>query len=133
MEDRQKAIVQKLFMGQKLYVLFATDAIGVGANVTSHNLFLPNFNKFEDGTFGKVNTSSLVQLINRAGRKGAAGGIPFANVYVRPEDLELARSVLEKDPRVAAGEISMDFTNELSDRLTKRQKFTLMLNGLTRR
>jgi len=132
MEDRQKAIIQKLFMDNKLKVLFATDAIGVGANVLAHNLFLPDLHKFEDGTFGPINTSSLVQLINRAGRKGGTS-IPYANVYVREKDMALAQQVLSKDPGIAADEIDIDFTKDtLTDKLTKLQKFEALFARISR-
>jgi len=134
MEDRQKAIVQKMFMSGTLKVLFATDAIGVGANVLAHNLFLPDLHKFEDATFGQINTSSLVQLINRAGRKGLKSGIPYANVYVREEDMELAQLVISRDPGISADEIDIDFTsNELADNMPKFQKFRFLLSRIARR
>jgi len=132
MEDRQKAIIQKLFMNNKLKVLFATDAIGVGANVLAHNLFLPDLHKFEDGTFGMINTSSLVQLINRAGRKGGSS-IPYANVYIQEKDMSLAQQVLSKDPGIAVDEIDINFTKStLTDKLTKSQKFKTLLSRVSR-
>jgi len=106
MRDEPKKVIQSLFMAGKLHTLIATDAVGVGANVLAKRLFIPSFHKFEDGVFGPVNKSNLIQLLNRAGRN--PGKIPNAAIYVRPQDLDYAREVLNSNPDTAPGQVDIE-------------------------
>lgn len=124
MEDDHKRVIQSLFRAGKLHTLLASDAVGVGANVLASRLFLPNLHKFESGTFGTVNDSNLIQLLNRAGRD--VGHIPFAAVYIQPKDIDVARRLLNTAPIVAAGEIDIDVVLDrfggIGDIFTAKQK-----------
>jgi hypothetical protein len=104
MHQRHKEAIQKLFKSGKLPVLFASDALGVGANVNCKHLYIPKLDKFDAGEFVPLDSSSLVQLINRAGRKGK-GDLTVANVYCGSGDYEKIKRFIEEDPRVAVDEI----------------------------
>jgi len=124
-DDDQKSIVQSLFMEGKLHTMIASDAVGVGANVLARRLFIPTFHKFEDGVFGPVNASNLIQLLNRAGRN--PGAIPYAAVYVAPEDIDFAKLVLSTEPGSAPGTVDIEVVldkvkGHVADKHTKREK-----------
>lgn len=89
-------LVQNLFKQGKIYFLLATDMIGVGTTLTIRKLYLPNINKFKGVglPYGKINSSSLVQLINRVGRQTSVA----ANIYCEPEDFTTINKLLREDP-----------------------------------
>jgi len=102
MDQRHKETIQKLFKTGKLHLLFATDALGVGANVKCRHLYIPSLNKIsEGGQFGPLDPSSLVQLVNRAGR----GQFKVATVYCSSNDYERVKTLIEEDPRIAVDQI----------------------------
>lgn len=77
-----KDTIQRLFQKGKIYLLLATDALGVGANVDAKHIYIPTINKPTEVGFLDTDISSLTQLINRAGR----GRFPNAMIYCRSED-----------------------------------------------
>lgn len=102
MSQRHKQIVQNLFIKKKIQLLFATDALGVGANVECRYLYLPTIDKFNGGRLARLDESSLVQLVHRAGR----AKFPIANVYCAIQDYEYINNLINDDPRSAVPEIN---------------------------
>jgi hypothetical protein len=101
--QRIKETIQKLFKSGKLPIMFATDALGVGANVDVKHLYIPRLMKPPE--FLPIDDSSLVQLINRAGRKGS-GKFTVAYVYCSSGDYERVKDFIEHDPRITVKMIS---------------------------
>lgn len=89
-------LVQNLFKQGKIYFLLATDMIGVGTTLTIRKLYLPDLNKFKGTSlpYGRINSSSLVQLINRVGRQTSVA----ASIYCDPADFEIVNKLLREDP-----------------------------------
>ncbi|MBC8427419.1 MAG: hypothetical protein H8D97_00860 [Proteobacteria bacterium] len=104
MHQRHKETIQKLFKSGKIPLLFASDALGVGANVKCRYLYIPKLLKFEGdrGMQLPLDQSSLVQLVNRAGR----GSFDSAVVYCSSNDFENVKKMIEEDPRTAVDEIN---------------------------
>jgi hypothetical protein len=100
MELRHKQIVQKFFRRGKIYLILATDSVGIGANMKVKHLYLPSLIKAPE--MRKIDTSSLVQLINRAGR--TAGSTAF--IYCLPEDYDNVRRLFFSNPADAVTAIS---------------------------
>lgn len=90
-------LVQNLFKQGKIYFLLATDMIGVGTTLTIRKLYLPELNKFSGQYIGNahVDSSSLVQLINRVGRQTSVA----AHIYCNPEDYIEINRLLRQDPK----------------------------------
>lgn len=101
MNNRHKMIVQKLFRNGDIYMLLATDALGIGANVKCKHLYIPSIDK--PPLFGPIDSSSLVQLVNRAGR---SNDIPNAFVYCQPEEYDNVKRLILKDPSIEVDEIN---------------------------
>ena len=98
MSEKDKLIIADLFSNQKIYVLLATPAIGIGVNVSIRNMYIPTLYKQENvgGTFQMskelVNIRELTQLINRAGRKAS---IPIAGIHVPDEFKDYLSNVIK--------------------------------------
>lgn len=98
MSEKDKLIIADLFSNQKIFVLLATPAIGIGVNVSIRNMYLPTLYKQENvgGTFSMskelINVRELTQLINRAGRKAS---IPIAGIYTPEEFKEYLSNVIK--------------------------------------
>jgi replicative superfamily II helicase len=108
MPDRHKMTIQKLFREGKIYVILATDSLGIGANVLARHLYLPGLEKFDSGGFSPLDTSSLIQLVNRAGRDPSHAKIPYANIYTRLKDFNRVKDMFEGDPAIKTEELSFD-------------------------
>lgn len=68
-EGNDKTIVQDLFLHRKISIVIATDAIGVGMNMSAKNMYIAQNEKYADGRGTiQVPLRDLVQLINRVGR-----------------------------------------------------------------
>lgn len=93
MHPIHKNTIQRLFQKGKIYLLMATDALGVGANVDCKHLYIPTIVKRQDDSFGPSNESSLVQLVNRVGRGVFKNGF----VYCREEDYDLIESLINPE------------------------------------
>ncbi len=98
MENDDIMLVQSLFKAGKIYFILATDSIGVGTTLTINKLYLPKISKFSTGGgsafIRQLDTSSLVQLVNRVGRKPTIS----AEIHCHPDDFETIVSVLSNDP-----------------------------------
>ena len=123
--------VQRLFQEGKIYCVLATDAVGVGANLDVTHLYIPSLSKFHGvgqgaggQTFGPIDDSTLVQIINRAGRKSDR----VATVYVDPDDYDRVRRLLDGDPQSEVTYVSA--VGELKD--SNRNKAVSLLAGLLR-
>jgi hypothetical protein len=106
MDDRMKGVIQKLFRKEKIYLLLATDSLGIGANVLCRHLYLPNLEKPDGGNFGTIDDSSLIQLINRAGRDLKL--IPNAFVYCTNKDYPVIDRAVRSSPEKFVSEIPFD-------------------------
>jgi hypothetical protein len=112
LHQRHKSTIQKLFKEGKLPLLFGTDALGVGANTDVKYLYIPQLKKIdESGSFGVVDQSSIVQIVNRAGR----GQFKVASVYCSSTDYPEIKRLIQNDPRVSVGEVEPEITDNLSD------------------
>lgn len=58
-------------------------------------MYLPTIYKFDGKRLARVDESSLVQLIHRAGR----GSFPTASIYCAIEDYDYIYNLLNTDPR----------------------------------
>jgi hypothetical protein len=95
-------LIQKMFKDGLIYLILATDAVGVGANLSVKHLYLPSLNKYHGpgqgpggATSGKIDDSSLVQLINRAGRQFGQN----ATIYTTKDNYDRIYEFLENDPQ----------------------------------
>jgi hypothetical protein len=61
-------IIADLFSKGKIKTLLATDAVGIGVNLTIKNMYIPNIKKFDGVSFGTSPVSKSSQLYNRVGR-----------------------------------------------------------------
>lgn len=66
------------------------------------HIYIPSLIKMDGGEFGPTDDSSLVQLVNRAGR----GQFPVAYVYCSTGDYEKVKRLIEEDPRSEVDKIS---------------------------
>jgi hypothetical protein len=98
MDQDHKKTVQKLFINDKIQILLATDALGVGANVKCRYLYIPTITKFTNGRLSKTDESSLTQLVHRAGR---GSDIKIATIFCAIEDFEYINNLVFNDPRSA--------------------------------
>lgn len=89
-------LVQNLFKQGRIYFLLATDMIGVGTTLTIRKLYLPDLNKFKSPEipYGKIDDSSLVQLINRVGRQTSVA----ATIYCQPDDYQKIYTMMNLNP-----------------------------------
>jgi hypothetical protein len=119
-DQRHKAIIQKMFRDGKLYIVLATDAVGIGANVTCKHLYITNLEKVDEAGFGPIDSSSLIQLVNRAGRD--PGKIPYAFIYTQLKDYDRVKKLFEMDPSLAVEEIPFDqIEKKIKDKRTLLQ------------
>jgi replicative superfamily II helicase len=103
MTQIHKKIVQELFIKQKIQLLLATDALGVGANVKCKHIYIPTVYKFNGERLERNDESSLTQLVHRAGR----GDFDLAYVYSSIEDYDYISNLIFNDPREAVPEINV--------------------------
>lgn len=129
MNNEDTRFVQRLFQEGKIYAVLATDAVGVGANLDVTHLYIPSLTKYHGvgqgpggATFGPIDDSSLVQIINRAGRKGDR----TATIYVDPDDYDRVKKLLDGDPQSEVTYVSA--VGELKD--SERNKAVTTLSGL---
>ena len=108
--NEDKDIVLRLFAAKKIYVIIATDAVGVGLNIAAKNMFIPNNTKFNDQAKENVPVPlvELTQLINRLGR----GVYKIAYVFSPEKYIEEIQSAVystadsfpEVDPHINMGQ-----------------------------
>lgn len=128
MGENFKIIVQKLFMSGKIYFLLATNSLGVGANIKAQSLYIPSLLKFEGTDFQDLDSSTIVQLVNRAGR----GAFPTANIYVSVDDYLTVKNLLQQAPSIGIEEIEdaqfQEFKNLSQKNFTIKQIFYNLLH-----
>lgn len=73
--------------------------------MASH-IYLPSLDKPDGGTFGPIDTSSLIQLVNRAGRTPEK--VPYATIYTRLKDFDRVQDMFNGDPATNTEELSFD-------------------------
>jgi len=84
-------VVDELFKRGKINVVFATTAVGIGVNLRVRNLFIPS-TKIMDN---EMDVSSLIQLVNRAGRTSGEIG----TIYCLPQSIsKITKIVNSGDP-----------------------------------
>ncbi len=68
--NEDKNLIQHLFMQKKIAVIIATDAIGVGLNISAKSMYIPINEKFSSHTMQneEVAIRDVTQIINRVGR-----------------------------------------------------------------
>jgi len=88
-------LVQNLFAMGKIYLIFCTNAIGVGANFKIKNLYIPSLQKFSGFAYEPLDDSTLVQLINRVGRSSDIAGTIFCD----DNDFSRISQSMFEDPR----------------------------------
>jgi len=91
---RDRDFVARLFSSGRIYVLLATDAVGVGVSLKVKNLYIPSLKKFNGQYIDKIDESSLIQLLHRAGR----GAFPVAKIICNSEDYDYINNILNSDP-----------------------------------
>lgn len=77
-------LVEILLKSGKINTVLATTSVGVGVNLKIKNLYLPSTIIPSGGKLGAMDPSTLVQLLNRAGRKDNMA----ATVYCNTRDFE---------------------------------------------
>lgn len=82
----------------------------IGANVKCRYLYLPTIYKFDGKKLSRVDESSLVQLVHRAGR----GSFPSASVYCSVEDYDYVSGLLFSDPRSGVPELNTSTLDDLA-------------------
>jgi len=126
MDDRMKSIIVRLFRSEKIYLLLATDSLGIGANVLCKHLYLPNLEKPDANGFAAIDDSSLIQLVNRAGRDNKI--IPTAFIYCRMKDYPRIDKAVRSKPELFVSKLDSD---ELDDRIkNKKDKLRSLIREL---
>ena len=115
MDNRMKAIIVKLFRAEKIYLLLATDSLGIGANTLCRHIYLPNLEKPDSNGFASIDDSSLVQLYNRSGRD--VGVIPNAFIYCSLKDFPRIDKAVKSKPEEFVSEIPFD---QMANRLKNK-------------
>lgn len=94
--EQDKLIAADLFSNEKVNVLLATPAIGIGVNVSIRNMYIPTLYKVEgtgkpfEVTRELINMRELSQLINRTGR----GVSKISGIYTPKEFVDYIRNVI---------------------------------------
>ena len=93
-QEREKdtLIVQNLFRAGIIKVLFATDAVREGMNITCSEMYIPTILLPPNNR--EMDPGSLAQLINRAGRKKDS----YATIYTDPKFVSNITRALSTDP-----------------------------------
>ena len=65
-----KELVEELFQGGLIKVVFATETLALGINMPARAVVVSSFSKFDGVTFSNLTTGELTQLMGRAGRRG---------------------------------------------------------------
>jgi len=96
MPDGDKEIVADLFKTNKLKVLLATTAVGIGVNIDVFRIYLPSIEKWSSVTQQneKIILRDLAQLIHRAGR----GATTHATVYTPQENVQRVSLAVNQSP-----------------------------------
>ena len=92
----EKDMIADLFANKKIYILFATDAVGLGITLRVETLIIPSIKKFAGAGVGftHLDPSSLVQVLHRAGR----GHFPTAYIITSPDHVDHIKKALQQNP-----------------------------------
>ncbi len=86
-------IVQNLFRAGLIKILFATDAVREGINITCKEIYIPTILKPPGNT--EISMDALAQLVNRVGRKPNK----YATVYTDPKFIGKISQALSTNPK----------------------------------
>lgn len=89
--QKDTTIIQNLFRTGKIKVIFATDAVREGINITCNEMYIPTILKPPDNK--EMDAGSLKQLINRVGRKKDK----YATIYTDAKFVGTISKALSQD------------------------------------
>ena len=90
--EKDTAIVQRLFKNGIIKILFATDAVREGMNITCKEMYIPSILLPPDNR--EMDSGSLTQLINRAGRESGK----LAAIYTDSKFVNNITRALSNEP-----------------------------------
>ncbi|MEM4385545.1 MAG: DEAD/DEAH box helicase [Candidatus Anstonellales archaeon] len=90
----EKQLVGDLFSKEIINAVIATDAVGLGVNLKVNSIIIPTIKKFDGRKISFLDQSSLIQIINRAGR--VEGKVAY--VITSPSAYDDIRSILSMNP-----------------------------------
>ena len=105
-----KEIVEMLFAGGHLKLLFATETFAVGINMPTKTVIFTSYRKYDDDVGGlrMLRTDEYIQMAGRAGRRGKdVRGFVYYLPDRKPEELEDVRTMMKG--RQQSLESRMDF------------------------
>ncbi len=112
-------LVQSLFEQGKIYFLLASDMIGVGTTLVVRKLYIPTLTKYQNHIkgMGKVDDSSLIQLINRVGRKGDLS----ASIYCDKDDVSRVYHLINNSPHSTVQPAIFGYDNSSLERQSENK------------
>ena len=93
-----KEIVEMLFAGGHLKLLFATETFAVGINMPTKTVIFTSYRKYDDDVGGlrMLRTDEYIQMAGRAGRRGKdTRGFVYYLPDRKPEELEDVRTMMK--------------------------------------
>jgi superfamily II RNA helicase len=93
-----KEIVEMLFAGGHLKLLFATETFAVGINMPTKTVIFTSYRKYDDDVGGlrMLRTDEYIQMAGRAGRRGKdVRGFVYYLPDRKPEELEDVRTMMK--------------------------------------
>jgi len=90
--QRDMVIIQSLFRNGKIKILFATESVKEGINITCNTIYIPTIILPPDNR--EMNTDSLTQLINRVGRRSDK----YATIYTDQKYVDKITYALSSSP-----------------------------------
>ena len=93
-----KEIVEMLFAGGHLKLLFATETFAVGINMPTKTVIFTSYRKYDDdvGWLRMLRTDEYIQMAGRAGRRGKdVRGFVYYLPDRKPEELEDVRTMMK--------------------------------------
>ena len=82
-----KELVEELFTGGLIKVVFATETLSLGINMPARSVVISSFTKFDGVSFSTLTTGELTQLMGRAGRRGI--DVRGHGVILKESDVEV--------------------------------------------
>lgn len=92
--SQEKQLVGELMKLGKINLVIATDAVGLGVNLTVDTLIIPSVTKYDGTKLTKIDESSLIQVLHRAGRRPNV----VARIITSPESFEYIKEMISKNP-----------------------------------
>jgi hypothetical protein len=93
-KKNDNAIVVDLFKAGKIKTILATDAVGIGVNITVRNLYIPDIFKFDGTKRSQLRPAQLAQLLHRTGR----GQFIYGTIYTPEEYVDEVTTALTMAP-----------------------------------